>query len=221
EQELTKESLYQKEVDPKLYYDYEGRFIKQKLERDRVALLPRVLKPPMFAKGGHVLGDIRVFERLSVSPLSALTGAFIELPAGGKTDLERQVASQSMYVISGSGQTVQEGNGYDFAAEDVIIVPPYTTHQIVAGPNGARIWAPQVRFWHVLGLLWKDQLELSNIPEGTEPLPNGAGYRVPAGTLGLEEDLEVRTGTEPKRAETFAGRRSVTKKRAGSTKYHW
>ena len=63
------------EVDPKLYYDYEGRFIKQKLERERMELLPRVVKPPMFAKGGHILGDLRVFERYTVAPLSALTPA--------------------------------------------------------------------------------------------------------------------------------------------------
>ena len=61
EKERVREGLRETEVDPKLYYDYEGRFIKQKLERERMELLPRVVKPPMFAKGGHILGDLRVF----------------------------------------------------------------------------------------------------------------------------------------------------------------
>ena len=35
EQERVRENLREEEVDPKLYYDYEGRFIKQRLERER------------------------------------------------------------------------------------------------------------------------------------------------------------------------------------------
>ena len=77
EKERVREGLREQEVDPKLYYDYEGRFIKQKLERERMELLPRVVKPPMFAKGGHILGDLRVFERYTVAPLSALTTATV------------------------------------------------------------------------------------------------------------------------------------------------
>ena len=39
------------------YYDYEARFIKQKREQERINLLPRVIKPAMFAKGEYTLGD--------------------------------------------------------------------------------------------------------------------------------------------------------------------
>lgn len=52
-----KERLKELETDPKLYYDYEGRFIKQKLEQERMDHLPRVVTPAMFAKGGHALGE--------------------------------------------------------------------------------------------------------------------------------------------------------------------
>ena len=50
-----KERLKELETDPKLYYDYEGRFIKQKLEQERMDHLPRVVTPAMFAKGGGLL----------------------------------------------------------------------------------------------------------------------------------------------------------------------
>src|SRR5207245_8494492 len=97
EQELTKERLTQREVDPKLYYDYEGRFIKQKLERERMQLLPRVVKPAMFSKAGWALGDPRVFERYSLAPLSALTCRFLDLAPDGHTDKQRLVPAQVAY----------------------------------------------------------------------------------------------------------------------------
>src|SRR5437879_5494855 len=114
EQELTKESLYQKEVDPKLYYDYEGRFIKQKLERERMQLLPRVIKPAMFSKNGWALGDLRVFERYSVGPLSSLTCKFIDLDARQHTDEERQIPAQMAYILEGSGESIQDGQAHAF-----------------------------------------------------------------------------------------------------------
>ena len=38
------------------YYDYEARFVKQKREQERINVLPRVIKPAMFAKGEFALG---------------------------------------------------------------------------------------------------------------------------------------------------------------------
>jgi quercetin dioxygenase-like cupin family protein len=225
EQELTRERLKEEEVDPKLYYDYEGRFIKQKLERERMDLLPRVVKPAMFAKGGHVLGDLRVFERYAVAPLSALTGSFIEIEPGGRTEKQRMLPSMIAYVIEGSGHCIQDDQSYDFSAHDVVVIPPYTTQQWVAGSARVRVWAPQVRLWHVLGLLWQEQLELREIPDGTEPI-NGsagqlAGFRVPAGTLDLEQDLEVRVGPNKKRKEVFDARRAIREAPAVKTRYDY
>ena len=63
------------------YYDYEARFIKQKREQERINILPRVIKPAMFAKGEFALGDMRVFGRYTVAPLSVLTCGFLQLEA--------------------------------------------------------------------------------------------------------------------------------------------
>jgi|SRR5579884_291358 quercetin dioxygenase-like cupin family protein len=225
EQELSKERLIQREVDPKLYYDYEGRFIKQKLERERMQLLPRVVKPAMFSKLGWALGDPRVFERYSVAPLSALTCRFLELGPGEHTERQRLVPSQVAYIVEGGGGCVQDGESYSFSAEDVVLIPPYTATRWEAGPSGFKAWLPQVRLWHVLGLLWQEQLELQDLPEGTEPIKDGsgklAGYRVPAGVLGLERDLEVRLGADKRRQEIFEARRSVREAPPVKTEYDW
>src|SRR5918995_2472341 len=93
ERERVREALREQEVDPKLYYDYEGRFIKQRLEREPMELLPRVVKPAMFAQGGNVLGDLRVFERYNVAPLSALTCSFLEAKPGERTENIRLIPS--------------------------------------------------------------------------------------------------------------------------------
>jgi mannose-6-phosphate isomerase-like protein (cupin superfamily) len=225
EEERVRERLREEEVDPKLYYDYEGRFIKQKLERERMELLPRVVKPAMFAKTGHALGDLRVFERYTVAPLSATTCSFLNLKAGERSERIRLIPSAIAYILKGSGECVQDGKSYSFAANDVVVIPPYTTQEFVAGAQGAQAWLPQVRLWHVLGLLWQEQFEFKSIPEGTEPIKDSSGqllgFRVPRGNLGLEQDVDVRKGADPKREGVFGARRAVKKVSAGSTKYDW
>ena len=225
EQERVKEQLRQKEVDPKLYYDYEGRFIKQKLERERMNILPRVVKPPMFAKGGHALGDLRVFERYTVAPLSCMTCGFLQVKANDRTELQRLIPSQVAYILEGDGECVQDGKSFSFKAEDLVLIPPYTTYQFAAGKGGFRAWLPQVRLWHVLGLLWQEQFEFKSIPDGTEPIKDDKGqligFRVPQGTLGLEKDLEVLKGGNEKREKIFSTRRAVRKAPDAKTKYDW
>src|SRR5581483_7345845 len=110
-------------------------------------------------------------------------------------------------------------------AEDVVMVPPYTTRHFVAGPNGLKAFLPQVRFWHLIGLLWQEEYEAQAVPDGAEPLKDKdgqlVGFRVPAGTMGLERDLDVRFGANQKREGVFAARRSVREAPGGSTKYDW
>ncbi len=226
EKEGVKERLRQEEMDPKLYYDYEGRFIKQKMEREQMNILPRVIKPQMFAKGGFVLGDIRVFERYTVAPLSVLSCSFLDIKPGERTELQRMIPSQIAYILEGSGEYILEGEGYKFSAEDVLLVPPYMTYQFAAdGKTGFRAWVPQVRLWHVLGLLWQEQFEFKNVPEGTEPLRDDkgqlVGFRVPQGVMNLQQDLEVRAGADPKREKAFRTRREIRQTPAGKTKYDW
>src|SRR5688500_1459712 len=116
ELEREREDLEQRHVDARLYYDYEGRFVKQRLERDRMRMLPRVVKPAMFAPSGHPLGDVRVFERFTVGPVSALTCRFVELGAGERTPEERRIPLLVMFVIEGDGVVTQDGREHAFGA---------------------------------------------------------------------------------------------------------
>ncbi|MBI2989319.1 MAG: cupin domain-containing protein [Deltaproteobacteria bacterium] len=226
EKEQGKERLRQEEMDARLYYDYEGIIIKERLEREQMYLLPRVVKPVMFAKSGHALGDLRVFERYTVGPLGSLTCSFLEVESGGRTEQQRMIPAIVAYILEGSGESVQDGKGYPFSAEDVVVIPPYTTHHFVAGPEGGfRAWLPQVRLWHLLGLLWQEQFQFRSVPEGTEPIRDSAGqvvgFRVPQGVLGLKRDLEVRVGADPRREAFFNARRSAREARDGTTKFHY
>lgn len=226
EKEREKERLKEEEISPKLYYDYEGRFIKQKLERERMELLPRVVKPELFAKGGHALGDLRVFERFTVGPLSALTCGFLDVKPGESTELKRMIPSEIFYILEGSGVSVQDGKKYEFSQDDLVVIPPYTTYKFEADKKtGFRAWTPQVRLWHVTGLLWQENFEFKSLPEGTEAIKDGSGkitgFKVPQGVLGLERDLEVRAGADPKREKVFEARRKVRKPAFGKTKYDW
>jgi quercetin dioxygenase-like cupin family protein len=198
EKSSTKQRGSEADVTSEHYYDYEARFIKQKREQERINFLPRVIKPAMFAKGEFALGDMRVFSRYTVAPLSMLTCGFLDLPVGGKTRPRRMIPSLIAYVIQGSGESVQEGVKFPFGAGDVVIVPPYTTNQFVGDPkDGFRAWLPQLRLWHGQGLLWRD-----SIVDGGSPLPGGEG-------------------NDEKIAALFQARRQVQIKVTGNTRYDW
>ncbi|HEX2385465.1 MAG TPA: cupin domain-containing protein [Candidatus Binatia bacterium] len=141
---------------PAYDYDYEARFIKQKREHERIAMLPRVIKPAMFAPGEFALGDPRVFGRYTVAPLSAVTCGFLDLEADAASEPRRMIPSVVAYIVAGGGESIQDGNRYDFAAGDVVVIPPYTTYRFAAGSRGFRAWLPQLRLWHGQGLLWRD-----------------------------------------------------------------
>jgi quercetin dioxygenase-like cupin family protein len=213
------------EVDQELYYDYEARFIKQKVEKDRLNLLPRVVSPPLFSAGGHALGDVRVFERFTVGPVSALTCRFVDLGPGVSSGVVRRLPTLVVYVLAGDGVSVQDGVEHPFTAGDVVFVPPYVAHELVAGESGVRAFVPENRLWHVLGLLGEDHLTPQSMPGDVEILLDDddgwAGYRFLAGTLGAKHAIEIPRGAEPPSERTFAGRRDpdrVTEK--GDTVYH-
>ena len=63
----------------------------------------------MFAKGEFALGDMRVFSRYTVAPLSMLTCGFLDLRAGARTEPRRMLPSLIAYIIEGSGESVQDG----------------------------------------------------------------------------------------------------------------
>jgi hypothetical protein len=93
EMKREREDPKQPELSAENYYDYEARFVKQKREQERINVLPRVIKPAMFAKGEFALGDMRVFSRYTVAPLSSLTCGFVELKPGAHSDPKRMVPS--------------------------------------------------------------------------------------------------------------------------------
>mgnify|MGYP003694459655 CR=1 FL=1 len=93
----------------------------------------------MFAKGEFALGDMRVFSRYTVAPLSMLTCGFLDLRAGARTEPRRMLPSLIAYIIEGSGEAVQDGLKIPFASGDVVIIPPFTTYQFIAhAPHGFR-----------------------------------------------------------------------------------
>ena len=105
----------QAETAAEHYYDYEARFVKQKREQERINILPRVIKPAMFAKGEFALGDMRVFSRYTVAPLSMLTCGFLDLRPGAQTEPRRMIPSLIAYIIEGSGEAIQDGVKIPFA----------------------------------------------------------------------------------------------------------
>src|SRR4029450_10590661 len=93
-----REDPKQSELSAENYYDYEARFVKQKREQRVITVLPRFIKPAMFAKGEFALEDMRVFSRYTVAPLSSLTCGFVELKPGAHSDPKRMVPSAIAYV---------------------------------------------------------------------------------------------------------------------------
>src|SRR5262245_21072561 len=180
------------------YYDYEARFIKQKREQERINILPRVIKPAMFAKGEFALGDMRVFGRYTVAPLSVLTCGFLELRPDEETEPRRMIPSCIAYVIEGSGESIQDGVKFPCSAGDVVIVPSYTAYQFVAhSKNGLRLWLPQIRLWHGQGMLWRDS-----------PTPSG-------------NDSDSETTSAQKIGALFQSRRQVHPTIVTKTRYDW
>jgi quercetin dioxygenase-like cupin family protein len=180
------------------YYDYEARFVKQKREQERINILPRVIKPAMFAKGEFALGDMRVFSRYTVAPLSTLTCGFLDLRPGAQTEPRRMIPSLIAYIIEGSGDCVQDGVKVSFAAGDVVIIPPYTTYHFIAdSKDGFRAWLPQIRLWHGQGLLWRD------------PMADG------------QSEDESESTSEQRIAALFQSRRQIRTPAAGKTRYDW
>jgi len=198
EKDRERELRSQPETTDEHYYDYEARFVKQKREQERINILPRVIKPAMFARGEFALGDMRVFSRYTVAPLSALTCGFLALRPGAQTEPKRMIPSLIAYILEGSGVSVQGGVKFAFLAGDVVIVPPHTTYQFVASPkDGFRAWLPQIRLWHGQGLLWRDP-----------------------STHGLS-NTESEATSDQKVAGLFESRRQIRNPAVGKTRYDW
>ena len=83
------------------------------------------------------------------------------------------------YILEGSGTSVQDGQSYAFTANDVVVIPPYTTQEFIADDKtGFRAWLPQVRLWHVFGLLWQEQFDFKYDSRRNAPIKDNSGQLV-------------------------------------------
>jgi quercetin dioxygenase-like cupin family protein len=222
EREIERER--ERERDDLLYYNYERKFVQMKEESDRLALLPRVIKPALFGKNGYALGTPRVEERLTVAPVNAITCAFVHLQPGRSTEPVRGVPSGLVYILEGKGKSVQDNAAHPFEQGDLVVVPPYTQHQLIAdAATEVHAWAPEVRFWHLMGLLRHEVENISAVPPEAEPIQEGGrqGFRITTEAMGREQDVEVYLGPNERLEEFFTSRRKISQSSTGHTKYDY
>ena len=149
EMKREREHRTEQETSAENYYDYEARFVKQKREQERINILPRVIKPAMFAKGEFALGDMRVFSRYTVAPLSSLTCGFVQLKPGAQSDPKRMIPSGIAYILDGSGESIQESARFSFKAGDVVLYKKWGGDEIKIGGKEYKL----VKFEDVMAIL--------------------------------------------------------------------
>ena len=220
EREIEREREREKDSES---FGYERGFLRQKRERDQVKLLPRVIKPMLFGKG-YALGTPRVEGQLTVAPLRAITCAFITLQPGESTAQVRGVPAGLFYILEGSGSSVQDATAHPFEQGDLVVLPPYTYHQLVADSgNRVRAWVPQTRWWHLMGLLREEVDGFPELPPGAQRFTEGEreGFHIRAEVTGREQELIVYFGPDRECQEVFASRRKATRVKVGRTKYDY
>jgi quercetin dioxygenase-like cupin family protein len=208
--------------DHSRFPDTVKRLVYQNMESERAASLPHVLqqlpmKPTVQGMDSpHQNGDHVAYELLTRGPHYLLTSHFTSIAPGAPVrGVHRHISAPTLFCLEGRGWERNDDVRYDFEEHDLLIVPPYTVHQH-GGDDELRavIYVPETgRVHHLMGLTWREQHKLSEkptFPEGTKPLYEGdklVGYRILKGVLGIEEDLDVMLGAEPRREETFRARR--------------
>lgn len=203
------------------------RLVTQAQEADRVATQPRVKRPLPKAQhgiqGGNeslgIIGANLVEDRLWNSPLYAMACHFSDmLPGQPARGAHRHISGPILFCYQGRGWEVNDGITYEFEEGDLIVVTPYTVHQHFGDPKiGAKLWIPQAgRMLNFLGVFWNEQHKFAQdarFHAGTEPIYNekheAVGFRILKGTLGLEQDLEIMLGANPKIEGVFVARRQV------------
>ncbi|MBI4332206.1 MAG: cupin domain-containing protein [Chloroflexi bacterium] len=184
-------------------------------EREKVALLPRVLRA---ADTNWTVG-IQAFRRMWVSMTPAerfskapvCTMALMEqiLEPGMKGGRHRHVREAIFYIIEGEGYEIHDDKRYDWSAGDIMTVPSYCDHQHFnpSAKQQARMWfsiAPLVEY---MGIHWIEQIEMRSnysIPPDAEPIygpdKKVAGYRTKDGQefkLGFSETIQGRIRVRP------------------------
>ncbi len=207
------------------YSDQLKRFVYQKREESLANSMPHVLEaiPPLRTVMGmsspHQTGDLNCCDILIRAPLYELTGHFAEIrPKAPVRGQHRHISAPTLFCMAGKGWEWNDEVTYDYETYDLLVVPPYTIHQHGGDPDmGCKIWAPQARMIHALGLLHREQIKFGEkpvFPEGTEPLYDKegklVGYKIKKGVLGITEDLDVYLGPEPNVEAVFKSRRQAS-----------
>lgn len=208
--------------DHSKYPDALKRLVYQRMEDDRASELPHVIdqlpKQPTVQgmDSPHQAGDHISYDMLTRAPHYVLTSHFTHIAPGAPVrGIHRHISAPTLFCLEGKGWESNDGVLYDFEGEDLLVVPPYTAHQHGGDDSvAAEIYVPETgRVHHVMGLVWREQHKLSEkptFPEGTKPLYDGdklIGYRILKGVLGIEKDIDVLLGAEPKREASFTARR--------------
>ena len=204
--------------------DFLKRFVFQNQEEALARSLPHVIKPFPPKKGvsgtssPHQTGDLVCYDLLIRAPLYNLTSHFSSIqPTAPVRGAHRHISAPTLFCLSGKGWEWNDGRTYHFETYDLLVVPPYTTHQHGCDKNiGCEIYVPKTRMPHALGLGGRDQIKFSEkptFPEGTDPIHDKqgklVGYRIKKGVLGITRDIEVYLGGEPNKEACFKARRDT------------
>lgn len=204
--------------------DVVKRLVYQHMENARAEGLPHVIqqlpmKPTVQGMDSpHQAGDHISYEMLTRAPHYLLTSHFTGIaPKAPVRGIHRHISAPTLFCLEGRGWESNDGVIYNFEEHDLLIVPPYTAHQHGGDEDVyALIYVPETgRVHHLMGLVWREQIKLSekpSFPEGTKGLYQDGklvGYRIQKGVLGIKEDLDVLLGSEPKREATFNTRKEA------------
>lgn len=197
------------------------RFVHQHREDSVAGSLPHVMKPippkgtVMGHSSPHQTGDLYCYDILIRAPVYDLTSHSSDIqPNAPVRGAHRHISAPTLFCISGKGWEWNDGETYTFETYDLLVVPPYTIHQHGGDKEiGCKIYVPQTRMIHALGLLHREQIkfgEKPTFPQGTEPIRDSEGkligYRIKKGVLGITEDIEVLLGPTPNVEAVFQSR---------------
>ncbi|MEE8472370.1 MAG: cupin domain-containing protein, partial [Dehalococcoidia bacterium] len=100
------------------------------------------------------MGKIKYLVHDSFPSALLLFDSFIqEIPPGGSSGKHRHVSEEVLKILDGRGYDIQDGQRYDWEAEDVVHIPVNTVHQhFNADPQKtARFVSFQSRLFHHVG----------------------------------------------------------------------
>lgn len=201
--------------------------IYQYQERESQDALPHVVeqipmkRTVMGLDSPHQMGDHTPYDILERAAVYSLTSHFTLIePGAANRGAHRHLSAPTLFCVKGQGWELNDEVLYEFGERDMLTVPPYTIHQHGGNDDeDTLIYVPETgRIAYTIGgsVGAREQVKFSDqpkFPEGTQPLysDNGEleGYRIKKGVLGIEEDIDVKLGADPKVEEVFQARHTA------------